>query len=374
MDASGLPLLELFNKLRDVGLPLGINEYQLVLKSLQGGFGIKDKAALKRLCQTLWVKSHEEKQIFEYYFQKLVVDKVTQIDTPEKSGNTFQQLQSFTTVRNLILATFVVGTIFIITASHKQSQQLQNPQPTPTPTLIPNQEAQQQPNQIYQNLIRQNLFLLSLLFIITLTSSYFLFRWLISRLRKKEITYIKEKSQLDYAGKSWFSEKNIRQGVEKLNIDIPFQPAKKINNSMSTHDFLLTRDYLPITQRQMKQIWRYFRCMVREGTPTELDITATVNDIGRKGLLLKPILIPRRVNKSELLLLIDRDGSMVPFGAISHQLIETAMGGRGLSNCSTYYFHNCPTEYLYHDPNHQEAELISNILNHNCSSKTAILI
>lgn len=114
--------------------------------------------------------------------------------------------------------------------------------------------------------------------------------------------------------------------------------------------------------------------MVREGTPTELDIAATVNDIGRQGLLLKPVLIPRRVNKSELILLIDQDGSMIPFGALSHQLIETAMRGGRLGNSGTYYFHNCPTEYLYHDSNHQEAELINNVLNRVCSDRTAILI
>ncbi|MFN6563857.1 MAG: hypothetical protein RMY28_029230 [Nostoc sp. ChiSLP01] len=39
MDVNDLPLLELFTKLRQAGLPLGIEEYQLVLQAMQAGFG-----------------------------------------------------------------------------------------------------------------------------------------------------------------------------------------------------------------------------------------------------------------------------------------------------------------------------------------------
>lgn len=52
---------------------------------------------------------------------------------------------------------------------------------------------------------------------------------------------------------------------------------------------------------------------------------------------------------------------MVPFGALSHQLIETAIRGGRFGNSSTYYFHNCLVEYLYHDPNHLEPELITGV-------------
>lgn len=307
MDANNLPLLELFTRLQDAGLPLGIDEYKLALKSLQGGYGIRDTVALKRLCQTLWVKSNEEKRIFEYHFKELIIDEVDNKNIYlEISKNKYQQ-RKIPIIRNIIFGTFLVGIILVITGSIKQLPQTQNPISTPTPTLTPNQLPQQIPNQENQNKIQQNWVLLILLFLIILTSSYCLFRWLILRLTKHKFTQIKAISQFDSVSKSWFSGNSTRRVVEEIKIDIPFQPA--INNAMSTYDFLLTKDYLPITQRQMKQIWRHCRRMVREGTPTELDIAATVNDIGRKGLLLKPILIPRRVNKSELILLIDQDGS-----------------------------------------------------------------
>lgn len=67
-----LPLLELFTRLRQAGFPLGISEYQAVLQALQGGFGVGNRADLARLCCSLWVKSAEEEQIFNYHFEQLV--------------------------------------------------------------------------------------------------------------------------------------------------------------------------------------------------------------------------------------------------------------------------------------------------------------
>ncbi len=126
--------------------------------------------------------------------------------------------------------------------------------------------------------------------------------------------------------------------------------------------FLMKHESFPITHRQLKQSWRYLRRLVRSGTPTELDIQATVKQISRQGFLLNPVFIPRRVNRTQLLLLLDHDGSMVPFHRLSHRLAETSLQAGRLSKASIYYFHNCPLEYLYQDPHHQKAELISHIL------------
>ncbi|HEY9601328.1 MAG TPA: hypothetical protein V6C85_06930, partial [Allocoleopsis sp.] len=94
--------------------------------------------------------------------------------------------------------------------------------------------------------------------------------------------------------------------------------ASEIDEEITNRNVLLTSDYFPVTRRQMKQSWRYLRRPVREGIPIELDIEATVNQIGQRGVLLEPVLVPRRVNRTELLLLIDQDGSMVPFHVRSH--------------------------------------------------------
>ena len=65
-----IPLLDLFTRLKDAGLPLGVGEYQLALQALQAGFGLTDRESLARLCRTLWIKSSDEARIFEYHFEQ----------------------------------------------------------------------------------------------------------------------------------------------------------------------------------------------------------------------------------------------------------------------------------------------------------------
>ncbi|MDF5732622.1 MAG: hypothetical protein PUP92_32665, partial [Rhizonema sp. PD38] len=89
--------------------------------------------------------------------------------------------------------------------------------------------------------------------------------------------------------------------------------------------YSLLTEYFPVTRREMKQIWRSLRCPVREGVPIELDVEATVAKMGRKGFLLEPVLMPPRTNRTDSVLLIDQEGSMVPFHGLSRQLVETAL-------------------------------------------------
>ncbi|MEO0647328.1 MAG: hypothetical protein AAFZ17_14420, partial [Cyanobacteria bacterium J06650_10] len=119
-----------------------------------------------------------------------------------------------------------------------------------------------------------------------------------------------------------------------------------------------SREYFPVTSRQMQQSWRYLRRLTREGPPVELDVQATVEQASRSGLLLKPVLRSRRVNRNELLLLVDQEGSMVPFHGLSERLVDTAVNGGRLAQMGVRYFHNCPDDYLYLDPYHQVAESI----------------
>jgi len=116
--------------------------------------------------------------------------------------------------------------------------------------------------------------------------------------------------------------------------------------------FIFMGDYFPVTRRQVRHKWRYLRCLVREGKFTQVDVEATVNKIGRQGILLEPIMLPRRINRAELLLLIDQNGSMVPFHLFTQQLQKTAVRGRCFGKTDVYYFHNVPSdpsEWLYKD-------------------------
>jgi uncharacterized protein with von Willebrand factor type A (vWA) domain len=253
------PLLELFNRLRNWGLPLGIDEYKLLLYALQEGFGLPDRAALARLCKTLWVKSLEEERLFDYHFEQVMHNP---------------------------------------TSSQKSAPAL--------PAAAAGSE-------------------------------------LAAR-----------------------TEDEIRV-------------AQAILQASSTEEFFFNRyitsdEYFPVTCRQIKQSWRHLRRPIREGPPVELNVEATVKEIGRKGMLLEPVLEPRRTNHAELLLLIDQGGSMTPFHLLSRRLQETIFRGGHLEKVGIYYFHNCPTEYLYHDPAHNEFERIEEVLNSRYSQQAGVLV
>ncbi|MEQ9553688.1 MAG: hypothetical protein RIM23_29195 [Coleofasciculus sp. G3-WIS-01] len=69
-----------------------------------------------------------------------------------------------------------------------------------------------------------------------------------------------------------------------------------------------------------------------------MDIKATVETMGRQGILLTPVLIPRRINRTDLVLMIDQEGSMVPFHRLSRQLVETAQRGGGCDKLVYFIF------------------------------------
>ncbi len=377
---NDLPLLELFTRLREAGLPLGMDEYQLVLRALQAGYGIsEDRTALAQLCRTIWVKSAEDRRIFDYHFEQVMRTEAV-VPTSKPLVQTSKQRNIFQIPLCVVLGTLVFGLGLVGGSRLRQWHHNNNrstssgsniqvtPErtqtgpstPTGTSTQAPAPTEIQQPK---DNPILRGLIFWSLLAIVVLTVGYLLIRWATQLTQH----YLNRGTSLPEPRPIAPTSALPPELIGKMEDEL--QVAQVVRQGNVRGD-----EYFPVTRRQMKQIWRYLRRSVREGPPTELDIEATVNQIGRQGLLLEPILLARRVNRAEMLLLIDQDGSMVPFHALSRRLAETALRGGRLGKAGIYYFHNCPVEYLYHDPNHQEAELVSDIVTHRCSPRTAVLI
>ena len=162
--------------------------------------------------------------------------------------------------------------------------------------------------------------------------------------------------------------------IQNIADEIQVVKAIKQTENKLGEAFSLINNDIPVTHRQMKQGWRHLRYLIREGVPTELDLEATIEQVGGQGFLVKPIFKPRRINKTELLLLIDQDGSMVPFHHLSKSLIETASRGGRFNLVMVYYYHNCPDEYLYKDPYHLEAVPIDDCLSQLPKTRVVCLI
>ncbi len=252
------------------------------MRSLQGGFGIADRAALKRLCQTLWVKSADDNRLFDYHFEQV-------IPRSAGSGRPTRPLE-------------------LLPEQHGMSHY--------TPLSLPMTETDE-------------------------------------AIPMSQMTVKAD------------DEVRVAQAV--------LQTAS-LGDELPAGRYIFAFDeYFPVTRRQMKQSWRYLRRMTREGPPIELDVEVTIDEFARSGMLLEPVLVPPRINRAELLLLVDHGGSMVPFHMLSNRLVETALRGGQLGRVGIYYFHNCPVEYLYCDPDQLEYERIDDILKR-LPERTGILI
>ncbi len=292
MKLEQLPLLEIFNSLRQRhGFPLGVEEYLVVVQSLQAGFGLASRKELEQLCCTLWAKSKDESRLIQRLLQQMWV----QLEDKPKTS---------------------------------QSDESQQEISSDSPEEI-------EPKSDLNNEIQTN---------------------------DSPDTTNTELAE------------STRVNLEEE----PVQVVKAIRNQAQDSPLIrprysLLNDYFPVTKRQMKQSWRYLRRLVREGVPTELDVEATVAKTVRQGILLEPVLIPPRVNRTDLLLLIDREGSMVPFHALSRQLLETATRGGKLRQTRVFYFHDYVNEYVYRHPAFIDDQHIDDILDE-AGERAAILI
>jgi uncharacterized protein len=264
MKLEELPLLDIFNSLlQRHGLPLGVDEYLAVLRSLQAGFGIGSRQEVEQLCCLVWAKSEEENRLVRRLFEQMWRY------SPAESGN--EGKHSIDTNETLA--------------------------PEPSPSNEPLPELQTLPS-----------------------------------LTPEPV-----------------------QAVQAMR-------SSRQDREMKRPRYSLLTEYFPVTKRQMKQGWRSLRRLVREGVPIELDVEATVAKMGREGILLEPVLMPPRSNRTDLVLMIDQEGSMMPFHELSRQLIETAQRGGRLRQTRVFYFHDYPDEYLYRHPALLNAQPISEVL------------
>lgn len=81
MSAGRLPLHELFEALREAGLPLGVSDYLAALSALRMGEG-GDRESLLRLCRMLWTSSVDEGLLLERLFHDLLPPPLRDTEVP----------------------------------------------------------------------------------------------------------------------------------------------------------------------------------------------------------------------------------------------------------------------------------------------------
>lgn len=155
--------------------------------------------------------------------------------------------------------------------------------------------------------------------------------------------------------------------LEPLPVQAPFLPVES--------EFSTLQAYYPISRRSMAYTWRYLRRMVADGAPTVLDLDATVAQVAQQGFFLAPVYRRQERNEAKLLLLVDQNGSMVPFHRFTRDLVETVVDESGLSeeNVRVVYFQNVPAEQVYRDRYLTELRELQEFLSV-CDAETSVLV
>lgn len=325
MNSNQLPLQDLFTQIREYGFNVGVGEYLVLLRALRAGFGLSGRKELRQLCTVLWVKSDEEALIFNRLFDQLLEKAAEQVDQREvETGSAY-------------LADDIAFT---------EEEEIDEPQ------TKPQGKKTNEPLKNKRTVTPKNYDL-------------------------KSDENLEDSKQSPPIGLQ-YPRDNSSQDIS-LEIDEPVQIARAARSSersfleLSRPKYNLLTDYFPVTRRQMKQSWRHLRIPVREGPPVELDIAATIKRISREGVFIEPILMPRRTNRAEVILLVDRDGSMVPFHGLSNMFVDTLQRGGRLQYVHVYYFHDHPSEFIYHDPARLNASKLDEVFSR-MGANTVLLV
>jgi len=145
-------------------------------------------------------------------------------------------------------------------------------------------------------------------------------------------------------GHSGYNPRGIRVGGESRH-----KSAVQVAGERHFRDF---RQDTILDIRQFQVAFRKLRqySSRMDASPTELDIDQTVDKTCESGGMLKIVYDKPRKNTVKLLLLIDSDGSMMPYSQLCNRLFQAASKSNHFKDLKVYYFHNCIYDYLYTTP------------------------
>jgi uncharacterized protein with von Willebrand factor type A (vWA) domain len=101
-----------------------------------------------------------------------------------------------------------------------------------------------------------------------------------------------------------------------------------------------------MSARALAVLWRRYRRMVRAGPRTELDLDGTAAEQVRRGVLDRPVLRPRRVNRAKLVILADASPSMSAWGPFLDELATSVVISR-MQSIRLLYFANVPRRSVF---------------------------
>lgn len=189
-----------------------------------------------------------------------------------------------------------------------------------------------------------------------------------------------EEDELDYNQSKTIGEKKKKTPPEKdikADIENALEMEKKsymlhpvsFTSSISLEPALIQKEkkyffvpHLPMECRDMALIWGQLRNFKIPAKTEELDVEATIKEISRTGFFLGAKLKTHFQYQIKLILLLDREKSMIPFSLLIDAL-EKSFGYSSVGNeIKKFYFQGAPGNYLYEDPHLTKPVLKEHIL------------
>ncbi len=144
--------------------------------------------------------------------------------------------------------------------------------------------------------------------------------------------------------------------------------------------FFFSDYYFDLTKRQMQQVCRFLPVKQASRNTEEINISASVEQFAKNGLLAQPIFKSRERITNQVLLLIDYGGSMLAFDTLVDTFMEALQDtfktrrGEAHRHICPYYFYNVPGEYCYTNKSFTSYQKSQNIIQNLHSKHTSVII
>lgn len=137
---------------------------------------------------------------------------------------------------------------------------------------------------------------------------------------------------------------------------------------------ILIRQHDPVRPLELRRSWQRLKVDQNLYSQMEMDLKKTIEAISRKGYFDGPVLRPKRVRSLNLVVLMDRHGSMAPMHDFCDRWQATVFRNLRLRKTATAYFKNCPTENIFLDQQLFDAQPLSRFLKDFSAKRTVVLV
>ncbi|MDD3023324.1 MAG: VWA domain-containing protein [Syntrophomonadaceae bacterium] len=145
-------------------------------------------------------------------------------------------------------------------------------------------------------------------------------------------------------GHSGYHPGGIRVGGNTRNLSAVKVAGMRKYQEFRTDETLGIRQF-QVALRKLRQFTTRL-----DGARTELDLDSTINKTCNNAGRLELVWDRPRENGIKVLLLMDSGGSMISYSRLCNQLFTAVNRSNHFKDLKIFYFHNCIYDWLYHDP------------------------